>query len=803
MLIYRAWRARTVAALVLALGIVLAAAHTSRAATTVTGDDSPATPLVIQPDSGERIDDANQMVFFIARMPTTKTINRVTLGDLAQSAGCTMASPWYTLTIREHPSEAIASWTSDANWKAESLEFAVFDTQLQKRTWRIPPTTLQKGRGYSFWVNGYFTGAGCASAKVRSWPHNAQHVNAGPNRCDQVSPSAHRMRHGSGLNDAVVCASASIPSGFDPSMPQGWLSVYNYGTSSLVEVLRAKGTTVPTNCRGYAFGARAVYWRPWPGTPGWHEYVCTWTPAASQFPDYLDPADPSYPNDPADGWYYGFGYTSIKAGGPRDLYMKLDLDEADLAKTYRPYLLFDDDEHWRPLDVRSFLAESYPAASYSTHHRICTLDDSICEEISNADDLNSYDDSNWYLNVTSLASSDADEQESDYVTPGCATGVLRDCDGGATNALYYDVTRPLTDDGYTFIDYWEFYRYDDKDDSHEIDNDHEADLEGMTVAPSKGRPGTFDFASFAQHGTWWAYLRENLECPDTADDTCPDEPNKAGARINAYVATGSHASYPDACSNIVIPTCGKNGQPEYKWEADHDGDAPWAANDDASVLKPEDPDFWWWPGAWGEDHDSGVLSPGYRSHQVAPRDGRCAENNDGCLTGILGARVHPGASGSASRRNAWISRCRPWFGASVAALGCAPHGLRRAVEEQALGGKPTFAIVRLPRASASRRFGGRRRAASAPAITQLLGRPLRPGEGLTVSGRTPHGTLILLRTGQRHRVCETRLNVSRRVGRFEFRVRRGKRCPAVLSVGRRGERSIQERLLRRAVEAAD
>jgi hypothetical protein len=70
------------------------------------------------------------------------------------------------------------------------------------------------------------------------------------------------------------------------------------------------------------------------------------------------------------------------------------------------------------------------------------------------DYLNSYDDGNWYLNVTSLASDDSDEGEGDYVTPGCPPDpVLRDCGGGATNAIYYDVNRPITNEGYTFIDY--------------------------------------------------------------------------------------------------------------------------------------------------------------------------------------------------------------------------------------------------------------------------------------------------------------------------------------------------------------
>jgi hypothetical protein len=230
----------------------------------------------------------------------------------------------------------------------------------------------------------------------------------------------------------------------------------------------------------------------------------------------------------------------------------------------------------------------------------------------------------------------------------------------------------------------------------------------MTVAPSRTHPGTFDFASFAQHGTWWGYLRENLECPDTYNDDCPGEPNKAGARINSYIATGSHAAYPEGCSNVPILTCGKNGQHAWMWEADHDGDAPWAADNDPSALKPKDPAFWFWSGSWGEDKV--VLSPYYRSHQFAPRDQNCAEDNDDesnhCPLDVLGSSVGRAAARArvAEQRSRRMSQCRPWFGASVTALTCAPGRLRRSVERQrsardprlrspASGARPPLAAV--------------------------------------------------------------------------------------------------------------
>jgi len=56
--------------------------------------------------------------------------------------------------------------------------------------------------------------------------------------------------------------------------------------------------------------------------------------------------------------------------------------------------------------------------------------------------------------------------------------------------------------------------------------------------------------------------------------------------------------YPDACTNLVPVQCLKNGQDAPRYEADRDGDAPWAGNNATALLKPPDQSFWSWGGKW-------------------------------------------------------------------------------------------------------------------------------------------------------------------------------------------------------------
>jgi hypothetical protein len=62
--------------------VLLFFAASTQASTTVTGDDDRTSPLVIEPSGTGTVHDAQNMVMFIQKMPVTKTVNRVTLGDI-------------------------------------------------------------------------------------------------------------------------------------------------------------------------------------------------------------------------------------------------------------------------------------------------------------------------------------------------------------------------------------------------------------------------------------------------------------------------------------------------------------------------------------------------------------------------------------------------------------------------------------------------------------------------------------------------------------------------------------------------
>ena len=60
----------------------------SRGATTVTGADDRSSPLVIQPSGAGQVDQTYYVLLFIQKMPVTKTVNRITLGDIGVGPDC-------------------------------------------------------------------------------------------------------------------------------------------------------------------------------------------------------------------------------------------------------------------------------------------------------------------------------------------------------------------------------------------------------------------------------------------------------------------------------------------------------------------------------------------------------------------------------------------------------------------------------------------------------------------------------------------------------------------------------------------
>jgi len=91
---------------------------------------------------------------------------------------------------------------------------------------------------------------------------------------------------------------------------------------------------------------------------------------------------------------------------------------------------------------------------------------------------------------------------------------------------YYRVTRA---DGYTMLQYWFFYPYNDFHFSHGGSNDHEGDWENVIVYLQEGKPV---FAVYASHGGGGEKHRRAW-----------DEMTLFDSHPVVYVAAGSHGSY--------------------------------------------------------------------------------------------------------------------------------------------------------------------------------------------------------------------------------------------------------------------
>jgi hypothetical protein len=470
--------------------------------------------------------------------------------------------------------------------------------------------------------------------------------------------------------------------------------------------------------------------------------------------------------------------------------------DAQLAVQFRPLVRFDNSEDWRPLNLDRFFAERDPATG-AAYHRIC--DGSACSPITSLAGLAQRHNASSTLDIHGSGS------EANYTSPDPAcrstTRPRRDCGSGPTNATYVHVVPPLSPAGYKYFDYWFWYRYDYVG-SVAIVNDfnHEGDWENVTVGVRPGAPTTFDYATFSQHGDHFAYLRQNLQCDGGGSGSCGTAAARRGTRVWDFVANGTHANYATRCSEAFFGYCRQaNGITP---DRGHDGARPWAANGDATILQtmPEPARTWpgtgtgtWsdWPGAWGVS--GGPASPGNQNpHFSAPWTGSSCSDS-GCATP---ARVGAGARAAAG--------CAAWLGGDVAALACGADDLRRSLGSASLGGT-SVALRRLGSGTAHAGRAGRRpasvNAAESAPLAQLVGSPLRPGEGLSVRAHRALRTSLALHVATREYAGTVRFDglslrpgaratvrITARAGRPVARLHVGGRilAPSAARVGRVG-----------------
>lgn len=234
-------------------------------------------------------------------------------------------------------------------------------------------------------------------------------------------------------------------------------------------------------------------------------------------------------------------------------------DDHALALRFRPQLLFDSGERWRPLDVDRFLAEPGhlacpPAGPAPTAPPVCTPLTSVAKLTPAVEHLDLHGDG------------PPDEP-------------------GTPSAIYAHVTRGARR---IAIDYWWFLRFNAFGFAS-----HEGDWEGVTVIADR-RGMRVLAVYFAAHTDVWRYPAGVVQLD--------------GRRARVYVANGTHASYPRPCLRRCRQTDGLVGETRF------DGRRAWSGNSGAGCrarcvrLLPDDA---WnaWQGRWGVTTAAAAAAP--------------------------------------------------------------------------------------------------------------------------------------------------------------------------------------------------
>lgn len=510
---------------------------------------------------------------FVQRMPVTKRIRQVTLGDLGTGPGCSGATAY--LQIIEHPG---GNLTDTPPRTINATAGVALPATPGRLTWTVPATTLTKGDGYMFRVSA----PGCYYTKLRTWAHNEPKVNPGSALCAQAPGSWRRMWHQQGSEDARP-GCVDWPVGqrqFDSSMPTGWLvSRISQGANSNWDVVTTSTTgsdTPPCYTPYYpnthnAHGASAVYWR----TQSFSRvFSCQW----SRYAD-LNSTVPH-------GWYYAQPWLTDRQGAPRDMYLKLDtIDYDDLLRKYTPVLRFDfESEYW---NASAQTITDWPENRLQFQNPVSTP----CASFSSFEHPSGAG-LGWGLDTLVLP-------PASYPGTSCQSSELDNIDGegddkqaadsyryGALDNLAYG--RAVHDsNGDLWLQYWLFYYRNTL--SLAGFGDHQGDWE--MVQYRVGANNVPNAATYAQHA--------DEEADACTYDKVEKYPLMVGGTVSrqapvAYVAAGSQASYFGDGTNPrgSLPDDAADGNGELR-------------NPEPNLVTTT-PTWMRWPGRWGD----GVAGPG-------------------------------------------------------------------------------------------------------------------------------------------------------------------------------------------------
>lgn len=584
-----AWRRLSPAVLVglLALSLPPVAAH---AVTDVSGEMDSNAPLIIDPSTDpvsplSTTGPASGTVMVVQRMPVTKIVDEVTLGDLAVGPGCSSGTASAKVEESDSSGGAIAQFYSQGS--------TAISTTPSKLAWGFSPITMRKGRNYAFRVSV----SGCSNMTRTLWPHNEAQVNPGPLACTSGPQGWKRMWHESGQDDAVA-GCVDFPAGqraFKANMPTGWLisDISQTGSNQWDVVTTGGGGTPPCYTPYWpntydTYGGTPAFWETSTSFPYHPKYACKWT----QWASYDAPANQL----PEHGWYYAQPWLAGTAAGARDMYLKLGIANYDaLLEAHVPILRYDTDEDFHALS---------PGAATDFYDASDSPDD--------PDDANRLLDGNgvfasanpWVAFDQGLDTLTLGYLATSYTGLGPRGGTAADMgdfisergnSDYANDATYMEALPGYAhrvygrvahgNDGKVWLQYWLFYYYDPQ--SSFGFGVHEGDWEMVQVGlDSSNNP---DMAAYAQHG-------DGERCAWATDVESDD------GRPVVYVARGSHAAY-------FEPGHYDDPQPD----DDADG-AGIEVGDPALVqVRTDTPSWVAWPGRWGDSGAASPRGPAYQS----------------------------------------------------------------------------------------------------------------------------------------------------------------------------------------------
>jgi hypothetical protein len=455
-----------------------------------------------------------------------------------------------------------------------------------------------------------------------------------------------------------------------------------------------------------------------------------------------------------------------------------------LAERFRPWLMFDSREKWRPLNVEYMFDEGTQRFCRS-EARAVKCEPHPIRDVTEFDRLVG----GKQAGPTSFIDIAGDIADGYHGPTSCRPQL--DCDRGPRSAIYYHVTES---NERLYVDYWWFLRFNhferlklDKT-CHlglareaGVCDEHEGDWEGVTVVTPPHDERHIGYVIYAAHKGTFRYGGP------------PQLQVRKKTHPVVYLAEGSHAAYPRACARACRqpPALAIDGIIEMP-EANYDGLASWGRNAKScmpnargSCLLSLDKQPWThWRGQWGA----------------------------GCTAACDGVRLasSPHSPGVQQRyQTPWCSfqeevstcdgrsqHCADWLSAEVVAVTCDPNLLTVAQRSSKKQSASVLALELTP--------GKPIRSTSTPSVVQALGAPREPGDRLIAIVDGPNAE-VLVRAAQGRLVSVDHFTDGewRSGQRIHLIVTSGPDGPTVRADGRRAvERTITERPQPKAITRA-